>query len=246
MKSGKKMLVLASALLLVLLTTLVPGCSAATSTVTTGTVSTITKTVTAAAAGAVQPTETNPIVIDPVNREIRIAAKVNGTVFTQPTWHAVVYTGGSAAGASLFQSFANPDLFFAALTYFGGVPGNNMPAPTADYSTTYVKGSDVSISVTWAGAPKTYNLIDVVKDPDGASGKGIQMKFGGNLAVNQGAGTGCLSCFYSCPIGITSNSVYDGADMARQKTAGQAGFLGNSSILPANGTIVVLTYKVTS
>ena len=194
--------------------------------------------------GKVQPTETNPIVIDPVNREIRIAAKVNGTAFTEPTWHSVVYTGGKAAGASLFQSFVSPDIFYAALTYFGGKPGNNMTSE--NMNNTYVQGSDISITVTWTGANKMYNLTDVVKDPDGAKGKGVQMKFGGNLATNQTAGTGCISCFYSCPIGITSNSNYNNSDMTRQKAAGQAGFLGNKDILPANGTIVVITYKVTS
>jgi len=224
------------------------GCSTATSTNTATTTNplvttTVTTTITASAT-KVPPTETNPIVIDPVNREIRIAAKVNGTVFSQPTWHAVVYTGGSAAGSSLFQAFVSPDIFYAALTYFGGTPGNNMTS--ANMATTYVQGSNISITVNWAGASKTYNLIDVVKDPDGASGKGVQMKFGGNLAANQSAGTGCISCFYSCPIGIVSNANYNSTDMARQKTAGQAGFLGNKDVLPADGTAVVLTYRVTS
>jgi hypothetical protein len=180
-------------------------------------------------------------VVDPVNREVRIAAKVNGVVFTQPTWHAVVYTGGKAAGASLFQAFISPDIFYPALTYFGGVPGDNMPAD--DYAGTYVKGSNISITVTWDGAPKSYNLIDVVKDP---GTKGIQMKFGGNYTRNLANGTGCLTCFYSCPFGLTSNSTYNGNDNAAQAKAGQGGFLGNSSILPKDGTIVVLTYKVTA
>lgn len=199
-------------------------------------------TVTVTSSGAVQPTEANPIVFDPANQELRLAAKVNGVAFTQPTWHAVVYTGGKAAGASLFQAFATPDMFYSFLTYFGGVPGNNMPAPSANYNDTYVQGSNISITVTWAGAPKTYNLIEVVKDP---GTKGIQMKFGGNLATNQSAGTGCIACFYSCPIGIVSNASYDGTDNAAQAKAGQGGFLGNSSVLPADGTIVVLTFKVT-
>jgi hypothetical protein len=238
MKINKIMPVLA---LVLLLSVSMFGCSTATSLTSPNTVST---TMTPAAVANVQPTETNPIVIDPVNREIRIAAKVNGTVFTQPTWHAVVYSGGKAAGASLFQAFISPDIFYSALTYFGGSPGNNMT--TTNMNNTYVQGSDISITVTWNGAPKAYNLIDVVKDPDGANGKGIKMKFGGNLATNDSAGTGCISCFYSCPIGITSNSVYNNGDMTRQGAAGQAGFLGNQNVLPANGTIVVLTYKVTS
>ncbi|MGA3094453.1 MAG: YdjY domain-containing protein [Dehalococcoidales bacterium] len=220
---------LTAALALTLAVTVLPACAKNT-------------TVTVVSSGAVQPTEANPIVFDPANQELRLAAKVNGVAFTQPTWHAVVYTGGGAAGAALFQAFATPDMFYSFLTYFGGVPGNNMPAPSANYADTYVQGSNISITVTWAGAPKTYNLNDVVKNP---GTKAIQMKFGGNLAVNQSAGTGCLACFYSCPIGIVSNASYEGTDNAAQAKAGQGGFLGDNTILPPDGTIVVLTFKVT-
>jgi hypothetical protein len=202
-----------------------------------------TVTVTGTASSTVQPTEANPIVFDPANQELRLAAQVNGVSFTQPTWHAVVYTGGKAAGAALFQAFATPDMFYSFLTYFGGVPGNNMPQPPANYNDTYVQGSNISISVNWAGASKPYSLSDVVKNP---GTKAIQMKFGGNLAANQGVGTGCIACFYSCPFGIVSNASYDGTDNAAQAKAGQGGFLGNSAVLPANGTIVVLTFKVTA
>jgi hypothetical protein len=224
-------LFLATILMLTVAVTILPACS-----------KNSTVTVTASPA-KIQPTETNPIVVDPVNREVRIAARVNGVAFTQPTWHTVVYTGGKATGAALFQAFVSPDIFYPTLTYFGGVPGNNMPQPPAVYAGTYVQGSNISLSVTWEGAPKTYNLIEVVKDP---GTKGLQMKFGGNAAANAAAGTGCITCFYSCPFGLTSNSTYNGEDNAAQAKAGQGGFLGNSTVLPKDGTIVVLTYKITA
>ncbi len=227
MKLTRNKWLLTSVLALTLAVTILPACAKNT-------------TVTVAGTGANQPTEANPIVFDPANQELRLAAKVNGVAFTQPTWHAVVYTGGKAAGAALFQAFATPDMFYSFLTYFGGVPGNNMPAPPANYNDTYVQGSNVSITVTWSGAAKTYNLNDVVKNP---ASKAIQMKFGGNLANNQGAGTGCLACFYSCPFGIISNASYNGTDLKGQSTAG---FLGNSSVLPKDGSIVVITFKVTA
>jgi hypothetical protein len=239
MKFVQSKWILTAVLALTLAVTVLPACSKADTVTVAGGQSTVTVTAT----GDVQPTEANPVVFDPAKQELRLAAKVNGVAFTQPTWHAVVYTGGSAAGASLFQAFITPDMLYAFLTYFGGVPGNNMPSPTANYNDTYVQGSNISISVTWAGASKTYALSDVVKNP---GTKTMQMKFGGNLAVNQGAGTGCLACFYSCPIGIVSNASYDGTDNAAQAKAGQGGFLGNSSVLPKDGTIVVLTFKVTA
>ncbi len=236
MKLVQNKWLLTAALALVLVVTILPACSKSDTVTVTGANATVTVTAT----GDVQPTEANPVVFDPAKQELRLAAKVNGVAFTQPTWHAVVYTGGKAAGAALFQAFITPDQFYAFLTYFGGIPGNNMPAPTDNYNDTYVKGSNVSISVTWAGAAKTYALNDVVKNP---ATKAIQMKFGGNLAVNQGAGTGCIACFYSCPIGIVSNASYNGTDLKGQSTAG---FLGNSTILPKDGSIVVLTFKVTA
>jgi hypothetical protein len=225
---------LAGVLALTLSVTLLPACAQNTTVTVTGTSSEI------------QPTETNPIVFDPVNQEVRIAAEINGVAFTQPTWNAIVYTGGSMAGVALFKTFATPDMVYPMLTYFGGVPGNNVPL--TNYDSTYAQGSNISITVTWAGAPQTYNLIDVVKDPSAtssSSGKGIQMVFSGNLALNEANGTGCISCFYSCPLAIVSNAAQDGDDYNAESKAGQAGFLGNSAILPPSGTIVVLTYKVT-
>ncbi len=191
-----------------------------------------------------QPTAFSPIVIDKQAGEIRIAARVNGKAFTDPTWHGVVYEKGKNAGVAVFQSYVSPNLVHDSLKFSGGEPGNNMPAK--DYSAMYVKGSDIDVSVTWEGAPKTYSLIEVLKDPDGQSGKGIQTKFGGNYERIDTAGTGCETCFYSCPVGITSNSAYNGDDFARQKSAGQAGFLGNKDVLPPAGTDVVIIYRVKS
>jgi len=198
---------------------------------------------TPATAAKVQPTETNPIVIDPVNREIRIAAKVNGTVLP------------SRPGMRLSIQGVKPPVHpYSRLSYLriSSIP---LSLTSVVYRVTIWRNKYEQYlrSRFWHfnysnlnGAPKAYNLIDVVKDPDGANGKGIKMKFGGNLAANDSAGTGCISCFYSCPIGITSNSAYDNDDMTRQGAAGQAGFLGNQNVLPSNGTIVVLAYKVTS
>jgi hypothetical protein len=132
MKFVQSKWILTAVLALTLAVTVLPACSKADTVTVAGGQSTVTVTAT----GDVQPTEANPVVFDPAKQELRLAAKVNGVAFTQPTWHAVVYTGGSAAGASLFQAFITPDMLYAFLTYFGGVPGNNMPSPTANYNDT--------------------------------------------------------------------------------------------------------------
>jgi len=232
MKSLRYSLLIVASLLAVTSSIFVSACAEGTST----------KTVASQPGGKVMPTEANPIVIDPANRELRIAAKVNGATFTTPTWHAVVYTSGQAAGDSVFQSYASPQFFYDAMKYFGGKPGNNMPMD--NYSSTHVEGSGIDVSVTWDGAPKTYSLGEVLKDPDGANGKPINIKFGGNYDRIESGGTGCITCLYSCPMGVSSNAAYDGDDFARQKAAGQAGFLANKAILPADGTPVVITFKV--
>lgn len=191
-----------------------------------------------------QPTPSNPIVIDKQAGEIRIAARVNGKAFTDPTWHAVVYEKGKFARLAIFQSYVSPAVMHDSLKSFGGEPGNNLPMK--EYSSMYIKGSDVDVSVTWAGAPKIYSLMDVVIDPDGQNGKGIQAKFGGNYDRIESAGTGCETCLYSCPVGITSNSAYNGDDYVRHGKAGQAGFLSNKEMLPKDGTNVVIIYKLKS
>ncbi len=232
MKSLSKKWILGISLFVIISSLFLSACSESVST----------KTVAGDSGAKVMPTESNPIVIDPLNRETRIAAKVNGSTFTSPTWHAIVYTSGKAAGASVFQAYASPQFFYDAMKYFGGTPGDNMPME--NYSSTYVKGSDIDIYVTWNGAPKTYTLAEVLKDPDGVNGKDIKIKFGGNQDRIESGGTGCITCLYSCPMGVSSNSAYNGDDFARQKTAGQAGFLANKDVLPADGTPVVLIFKV--
>lgn len=233
MKLFKNKLVLALALLAIMVTFL-PACSQSSPAPAASSL--------APASAAGQPTASNPIVIDKQAGELRLAAFVNAKAFTEPTWHAVVYEKSKVADASLFEAYISPDVFHDALKFLGGTPGNNLPM--TNYSSMYIQGSDVSVSVTWPGASKTYSLIDVVKDPDGAKGKGITTKFGGNYDRIESGSTGCITCFYSCPMGITSNAAYNGDDFAHQKTAGQAGFLGNKDVLPASGSLVVLTYKV--
>jgi hypothetical protein len=232
-------LTLAAVLVLALAPVAAPACSSTTTVTAAAQTVTVTSTATVAPT-KVMPSETNPLVIDPVNREIRIAGKVNGVGFTQPSWHILVYTGGKAAGSSPFLSYVNPAIFFNALSYFGGVPGNNMPV--TNYASLTVKGSAVDMYVTWEGASKTYKLSEVTKNP---GTKDVALRFGGNYDQNAAAGTGCLACYYSCPFGIVSNSAYNGDDNAAQGKTGQGGVLLDKSVLPADGTPVTLIFKVT-
>jgi hypothetical protein len=53
--------------------------------------------------------------------------------------------------------------------------------------------------------------------------------------------TGCLLCFYSCPVGIVSNAQYTyGAIEKRNEVT----MKGNKDILPADGTKVIVTLKL--
>ena len=243
MKLPKKVMIAAILFSLVLIA--LPACT--TTVTTTAVPPAVTKTVSAtttvtspaAATGKVMPSEANPLVIDTVNREIRMAGKVNGVGFTTPSWHVIVYKNGKAAPAAPFQAFISPDFFFNALAFFGGKPGDNMPA--TNYAGTYVQGSAVEMFVTWAGASKNYSLAEITKNP---GAKAPALKFGGNYERNFANGTGCIVCYYSCPLGIVSNSAYNGDDSAAHK-ATQGGVLLDKAIVPADGTPVVFTFKVT-
>ena len=103
---------------------------------------------------------------------------------------------------------------------------------------TTVEGSPIKMEVTWAGADKTYDVNEVIKD---SNGKKIDFKFGGNLERAKNKKTGCLTCLDSCPVGIVSNAAYTyGAVEKRNEVT----FTGNADVLPEDGTYVATIYSI--
>ncbi|HFZ8995995.1 TPA: YdjY domain-containing protein [Citrobacter freundii] len=179
---------------------------------------------------------TAPLRTDPQARTVTMLVAINGRFLKEGTRHGIVYEGGSNNGKALFVGYAAPKALYDALVQLKATPGNNMT--NSNRENTHVAGSKLQLTVNWAGAPGPYTFDEVLPD---SNGRKIDMRFGGNLQDALARKTGCLVCMDSCPAAIVSNAVYTyGAIEKRDEVT----FTGNASLLPADGTLATVTFKV--
>lgn len=179
-------------------------------------------------------TPENPLVVDKDAGTVRVYARVNGKYLYLPTRHGMNYRDGRIGDKALFRAWANPIDFRQALVAIGADPGQNLDGSTGGQ---IVDGAPMAISVDWRGAAHPYALDTVVSDADG---EGVAFRFGGNVEIPKKARTGCLMCFDSCPVGITSNSRYPQGSFHKRGLA----FRGRPEVLPPGGTPVTVTFRV--
>lgn len=180
-------------------------------------------------------TPKNPIKVDTKERTISILAEVNGKYFVEPTRHGVVFKGGKNGSKSVFAALVDAKTFHEGLISLGFKPGNNMTMENMEK--TFVQGDPLEVFVTWKDAKKTYRLDEVIKD---SNKKPIAIRFGGNLPAAIEKDTGCILCLDSCPVGITSNATYTMGAVEKRK---EVSFTGNKDILPADGSLVIISFK---
>jgi hypothetical protein len=180
-------------------------------------------------------TKEKALSVDDKGRSVSVLAQVNGKYFYQTTRHGMVWAGGANGDKAVFRSFANDQDFYNALMKLGLKAGNNMTKDNA--AKTFVEGDQLDVTVTWEGARKEYSLDEVITD---SSKKPFQIRFGGNQKNALQFKTGCLLCLDSCPVGITSNANYT---MGAVETRSEVIFKGNATVLPPDGTLVVVTVK---
>lgn len=177
-----------------------------------------------------------PMKVDKANQSITVLAIVNGKYLTENTRHAVVFKDGKFGDKPVFVALQNQNDFYKAMIDIGGVAGNNMTKENG--ATTYVEGQKVSINVTWNGAPKSYDINEVIVD---SNKRPIDMRFGGNETNSKEFNTGCIACLDSCSVGIISNQAYTyGAVEKRNEVT----FHGKADILPKDGTYIAVTFKL--
>lgn len=181
------------------------------------------------------PTPTNPLKVDLRDRSVSFLAEVNGK-HPEPTHHGVVFRGGRLFRKAIFVGLIDPKTFHESLVSIGARPGNNVTMENMEK--TFVEGDLLDVSVTWMGAKKTYRLDEAIKD---SNGKPFAIRFGGNLAEAMKRKTGCLLCLDSCPVGITSNSAYTYGAIDKRK---EVVFRSNKDLLPPDGSLVMITFKV--
>jgi len=177
-----------------------------------------------------------PMKVDKENKTITVLAEVNGKYLTENTRHAVVFKDGKFGDKPVFRAFQNQNDFLQAMLEIGGVAGNNMTKENGE--TTYVEGQKIAMSVTWNGAPKSYDINEVISD---GNKKTIDLRFGGNEKNAKELNTGCITCLDSCSVGIISNHAYTYGAVEKR---GEVIFHGNAAILPKDGTLVAVTYKL--
>ena len=168
--------------------------------------------------GATEET-TQAIVIDKDAKTITINASSTG--FKDDSIHFLVNKDGKNAGKSRFITEATPTQVHDALEQIGATPGNNIKL---EDETGTIEGSDLKVVVRLDG--NDYDPMDFISASDT---RPLQVRFGGNKEANEKAGTGCIFCLESCPLGIISNASYAFQEPIK--------FEANSQ-LPAAGTTV--------
>lgn len=179
-------------------------------------------------------TDYSKVTADTAKRTVTVYAKVNGTYFTQSTRHYVVFKGGSNGDKSVMTALGSEKDFYGAMIKIGGEPWDKMIPKKIGQKT---GGQKVKVTVSW----KDHKDVPAVKTlkTDKGTPK-IDFRFSGNIKNAYKNNTGCIACLDSCATGIVSNAAYGFGDIE----GGKVKVMGNSKVLPKDGTIVKVTFAL--
>ena len=76
-------------------------------------------------------------------------------------------------------------------------------------------GKGSAVHVSFIKGPKAYACSTLVTD---IAHRGFDFKFSGNRSSLNYAGTGCVVCLESCPVGVVGNAAYSMREMAKEVT----------------------------
>ncbi|WP_099203518.1 YdjY domain-containing protein [Miniphocaeibacter massiliensis] len=183
--------------------------------------------------------EKNPMIVDKDNKEIKMLCEVNGTYFTEPTRHGIVYKGGSAGEKAILRGLGDEKEFHQAWIDFGAKGGNNltdkdMSVKPEDAKS--IEGEKVEAFIEWDNQEQI-PFSDIVKATEE---KPMDLRFGGNIEGAKKHNTGCILCLDSCSAGILSDATWPGGAMANDLVK----FYGDENVLPKDGTKVIVTFKL--
>lgn len=173
------------------------------------------------------PTRIKPILIDQVNKRVLIYTEINLEKVNNynPHW-GIVYKHGRLGNKGIFKSYCSPEDFYDALIKIGAKPGNNLNDKSLGR---FVEGDELKVTAIIKGDSKEYTLEEIIEDK---SGKGFNIKFGGNINFANKENTGCITCLESCWVAITSNSNYPMISSWKRFFSPNSYFKGNSKVLP--------------
>ncbi len=188
----------------------------------------------------VAKTEAKVLVVDKDAKEIKMLCEVNGKYFTESTRHGIVFAKGSNGEKSVLRGLADEKEFYQALLDIGAKAGNNLKATDmkagADNGVA-VAGDKLNAVVTWEGQDKEIPFADVIK---ASVEKPMDLRFGGNIESAKKNNTGCVLCLDSCATGITSDASYPTGTTQNNIVK----FYGDESVLPKDGTVVTVTFRL--
>ncbi|HOI05928.1 MAG TPA: YdjY domain-containing protein [Deltaproteobacteria bacterium] len=186
------------------------------------------------------PARLAPLREDVPGRAVKIYAELSLKHLTETTAHwGIGCSSGSCADKFIFTSPVEPAHLYDALCRIGARPGNNLTLKSYGQ---HAAGDELALSVQWSGLAKELSLSSVILDE---AGKGLLIRFGGNRAAALEQKTGCLTCLESCPVAITSNSLYPHISGFRRAVRPNSRFRGKPEMLPNHDLLpVVITYRL--
>ncbi len=218
------------------------------------------------------PTAEQPLETHTETKEVQIFGVIyprrfNAAEGEEAHYHLLVWRGGTSANA-LIETPADDLAFHAALRTLGARPGDNLtmaswnkrhdpdhPAPRKK-----VAGSPLNIRLSWDDKPSGIPIEQVfrtIQNPTTDSllqslapnlqplAPRLQWRFGGNRdrwfnTIPLAPRPGCLACLYSCPSGKVSNGALSIHDYMENPSR----FEADLSVLPPDGTPVIVTFRV--
>jgi hypothetical protein len=176
-------------------------------------------------------------VVDSANGEVRIAAKLNRVWCDDSVsrHNCCVYEHGVKGPTALFQAHCPPADFYDALIDIGASPGIDI-GDSPD-SSARISGSKLDISIRWEGSPKTYALSELIQD---SLGRGFEPRMHNSRQRAIDTNMGCIFCYVSCKISISSNALYTWGEGLQQVSR----FKARGDLLPTNGTELIIIFKL--
>ena len=188
------------------------------------------------------------ITTNTTEKTVTINARVNGKYFKESTRHLIIdsNSGGFNAGKSILDTYVNPETLYNALVKVGGVSWSKSADASLKNGEKISKNnaenknySHMEVTVSWGN--ETHKLSEIVTKTAGTSDPlSIDMVFSGNPKAAAKTPSGCVVCLDSCYIGIVSNCKYGLCVIDKKNPP----CYGNSNVLPKDGTIVKVTFKL--
>lgn len=191
-------------------------------------------------AGSSDAPAAETMIVDKDKKEITMLAEVNGTYFTEPTRHGVVFKDGSNGEKAVLRGLADEKEFYQGLLDIGASAGDNLTADDMKAkgdAGKSVEGDKLNVFVKWEGQEEI-PFADIIKCSEGDYD--MDLRFGGNLASAQKNNTGCVLCLDSCATGIVSDAAWPTGTTQNEV----AKFYGEETVLPADGTQVTVIFRL--